>query len=666
MIQNFLTLTLEVLFFTNIWQFLYIHILNYLNSNIPPKPPSQDFIRLPAELAPEPYEIPLYLMLIFFIVILVIFYYRFLKPTLLVKIKENFSAFPFSVLKLALLFFLVFIFFGNLGSYPLAHDVFPYNKQTNPAFYLAILMLYLLPLSIIIVESALFEKIIQKSKKLSVIFLFFLIGFILLLTFDPRFPMSTLDYSLFFGPVLEIANGKTIYTQAPSLYGFLSILALGLFYKIKILNMWYLPAIIWILYTAQYILVFWLLYKVSKSLVLSLLGLFSILTLNYYSLFHLPSTIPQTGPMRWFSLIIALTLFNKIKKIDSKLFIFFIALLSFWNIDNGIALLLGYVFTLFLIFISREINFRRAIKSFSLLIFDLVAIFIIIQIIHIVSGYKPIDIFLTFGKIIQYARGGFGMLPMQAKTYFWLVILVYFASIIYVFRNTTKEKQLNELLLFSANISIFGSVYFIGRSHPHNLFHISLIFLVNTFIFLAIILPKLHKPALIYLLIFLAFIVFPAIQRQEIITSMMMEKYSRFKTGSIFIPETLTILTKTYAEEISLIKSQMQEGKILILFDDDSYLFYMTKKENIMDYNPQILNFTKQDFNISLNKALQNCPKKIIGDCRIFGRCSNITPFTQTYLYIQPLLLEKIESSCRLKYEAQICSKYLCTAISKN
>ena len=163
------------------------------------------------------------------------------------------------------------------------------------------------------------------------------------------------DFSYFLGPIYEIAHGKTLFTNTSSQYGFISILLLEFLHKIHVFNPFYLPIFTWILYVVQYFLSFWIIYKASRSVVIGLLGLFSIITVNYFSLFHLPNSYPQIGPIRWLPLIISLYLLQKYKNIDNFNLIFFLSLLSLWNIEAGIVLFLTFVSTFF-IFYS---NFNR-------------------------------------------------------------------------------------------------------------------------------------------------------------------------------------------------------------------------------------------------------------------------------------------------------------------
>ena len=71
----------------------------------------------------------------------------------------------------------------------------------------------------IIVEAYLLSPILKKSKILLSLVFSIVLLIIAFITLDPHFDIYGHDYSYFFGPVWEIVNGKTIYTQTSSQYG---------------------------------------------------------------------------------------------------------------------------------------------------------------------------------------------------------------------------------------------------------------------------------------------------------------------------------------------------------------------------------------------------------------------------------------------------------------
>ncbi|MBI4009311.1 hypothetical protein HY357_03690 [Candidatus Roizmanbacteria bacterium] len=642
----------EVLLFTNIWIFLYNNILRFLDIHFPAQV-NGEFIRSGA--VPEPFEISLYLFLSFLMVLFIFLLHRYFKKT-----PPGYHL----ITRYIIFVLLLLLFLKNIGNYPMGRDTYPYGKQDSQT-YLFYILIYLATTGLIFFEGIIFSRFLGMSKKIGSLIFFSCISLIIaVLTFEPRFPLVGHDYSYFFGPIWEITHGKTIYTQVPSQYGFASILLLSLFYKLRLVSFAHLPVVTWILYIIQYLLCFYLIYKVSKSVSLSLIGLLSTITINYFSLYHLPATIPQIGPFRWLPLIITLYLFYKYKNIGSKKLIFSVGLLSFWIIDTGISLILSFLFTLFILKLVNLVNMKKFVVSIFWLLLSLVFIFFSINLINIIFGYQIINMLSVFWKLKQYGQAGFGMLPIDSYVYFWVVILVYFATIIYFFRKQHRD-FFDQLILFSANISLFTSTYYVGRSHQHNLFTIALFFLLNSFLLLSRLYFSINSQkvrVISFLGLIFFFIIFPAFERQEVITEMIQEKIRRFTGGNIFKPELDEILKQRYPTEIALIKKSIPEKQIVILSADDTYLFYLSGKENLMMDNSQITILTNKDIDFSLQNVFKACPKKIVVDCQFMNKCDRSNPFVIGFFNIQPQLLNRIQEVCKFQYRPVECTSQLCIA----
>lgn len=658
---SFLAVSLII---TNVWIFLYLNILKYLNTLFPPQAPI-GFIR--SDAAPEPFEIPLYLGLSFVFVIVLWLANSYIIPLFQRKINLKLPKIIYASAIILAFFPFLFLFLKNIDSYPMARDIYPYATSETPMTYQLFLFIYLTIMALILFETAVLEKMIQKKRYIFIFFIGLIIFLIAVVTFEPRFPMVGHDYSFFLGPIWEIAHGKTIYTDAPALYGFTSTLLFTALYKIGVLNIWYLPALVWFLYIAEYFLVFYLIYKISKSLLLALISLFSLITVNYFSIFLLPATIPQTGPLRWLPMVVAIYLIYRFKRLDSKYILFTFPLLVFWFLDSGIFLAMSYFFSLFILFVNKRINLKRVLIYLIAFVLIFLGFFILINVVQLIFGYKFINIFMLFKKMREYALAGFGMLQIPNNSYFWLVILIYFASLIYLAR-----KQLNnanyQLLLFAANIMLFSGIYFVGRSHPHNLFHIGTFVILNLFILLSLLYLQIKNKLgklIFYFALFTMTVVFPAYERQEILTKTIKEKISRIGQGDIFKPESENLLKTKYKDDVAMINRDIPDKKIVILSDDDTYILYLTGKQNLLNYNPQVINIAKDDFQYSLKDVFLKCPKKIAADCKVFNKCSQNSPFSDPFFDPTTIYLNEIQNSCHLIYYATNCTANLCIGLAK-
>ncbi len=647
-IRKLLDFSNFVFLLTNLWIFIFHNLLQFLNFNFPLRIP-EGFIR--SGVFPKPFDIPLYLSITFIGVLSVWFLKTVFK-------KENFIHFDNLVLSFSTFIFLAGLFIVNIGTYPMARSTYPYGNADNAPTYHLYLAIYIFVALFITLEAVILDKVVKTKKKIFYLFFFFFTVFIAVVTFEPRFPLVGHDYSYFFGPIWEVVHGKTLYTQVPSQYGFGAILFLAFLYKLHLINVFYLPAFVWILYIVEYGLSFYIVYRLGKNLGLAVLGTLSVITLNYFSLYLLPATIPQTGPLRWLPLVISLFFLVRSKDITNKKFIFITSLASFWVLDSGLALILTLGFTLFLLLLNRDLTLKKFVGAAVTFGISLLLIYAGINLYQILAGYKTINIASTFLLLQQYVKAGFGMIPMDSYTYFWVVLLIYFAAIIYHFRKSQP------VLLFTANLSLFASVYFVGRSHPHNLFHISVFAVLTVFILFGLVLKNQPNRVklLTYALLFLFFIAYPVFERQEVMTEMVKTKLQNLAKGNIFTPEFINVLQTKYKKEIPLINSNISDRKIVILSPDDTYLFYLTGKDNLLDANSEVTVLTKNDMDAALKNLYSQCPKKIVVDCTLMGKCQNSQTFVKAFFSIQQRLLNQIESVCRVNYQPKICTDKLCIA----
>src|SRR3989344_3749368 len=243
--------TIQTLFFTDIWIYAYTRILQIFRLLFPKQPPT-DFLIL--GVSPEPFEIILYLLITFLIVLLIFFTH---------KQTESYLRGLNRLIQYTFVTFLILVFLFNLGPYPLkvTGDFFP---------NLPYLLIYLVTITAFSTEILLLKKILVKSRFKTIILHFGIILALGIFTFPPRFSISGVDYSYFFGPIREIASGKTIYTEISSQYGFLSILFLTALSRLVFLPISYLPILIWLLLLMQYYICFYLIYRQSGSLIWAL------------------------------------------------------------------------------------------------------------------------------------------------------------------------------------------------------------------------------------------------------------------------------------------------------------------------------------------------------------------------------------------------------------
>lgn len=642
--------TIELLFFVNLWVNIYTFSLTTLNFLFPAKIPLPypNGIFLSDDVAPEPFEIPLYLITTTFIILLIYLYYKR-------NVFRNFYArFINSRRKeISIFIFLLVIFIIRLGFPPTD------NFNIKSILVVASYLVFLIFSGVILFMSQIFTN--GRFKKILGYFL--VLVFVSVVTFEPRFPIAGDNYSYFIGPILEIAHGKTIYTQVPSQYGFFWILILASLAKLGI-DVQFLPVFMWILLIVEYSICFYLIFKISKSFLFSLLGLFSIITVSYFSLDALPLTTLQSSSIRWPQLILSALLFYKFKDSRSFSFVLILIMLSLLTIDSGIELLAAYALTLFILLLKKSINLKQFLETALKIPLILISFFLIISFFNFLINKSFISIPPMFAKIIEFSRSGFTMIPVPHFNFFWFAIFFYIASLIYFFKEKNNSK-VAELILFVTNLSLFASFYYLGRSHDYNLHHIALFPILNIFLLLGVYMIRYPRSKIALFVFFsIFFIVLPAFGKDESISDLLSQNFESFKQGNIFEPEMRSILTKKYLKEMTLIQNNFSKKDIVLLSPDDTYLLYLTHKYSLVDANPQTGLDTILEVNTAASKLGRNCPKKIVIDCNIFDEnCSKNIPFVLQNLS-QPVLFKQIETYCKVSYQKGECAGQLCIAQS--
>ena len=100
----------------------------------------------------------------------------------------------------------------------------------------------------------------------------------------------------------------------------------------------------------------------------------------------------------------------------------------------------------------------------------------------------------------------------------------------------------------------------------------------------------------------------------------------------------------------------------MIISTDDTYLFYLTGKKNLIDANPAVLMVMKKELDRAVKNVSRVCPTSIAVDCSIIKKCEPYQSFNQGERTVLPFILREVEAACRFKYEPTICTNQLCIA----
>lgn len=662
-INEFTGFLIETLFFTNIWIFFYKLLLLILRNKFPTAV-TEGFL-IPLNF-PEPFEIPLYLALSLLLVIVIFLLHKY-KAVLLKRRSINSEGKMINPIRLIILLCLSALYIKHISE-PLIGGDFSYIPQNSQAFYLIFIVLYLSGIAVFILETGIMQKLLKdKQKQFLIIFYGLVLLLIAFITFQARFPIKGNSYSFFYGPIREVVQGKTIFTETPSQYAFLFILIMSVLSRLALFGLSTLPVVVWILYIIQYFLGFLLIHKISRSAVLAVIGLFSIITVNYLYLYDILEQAPQY-PIRWIGLIAGIYFLDKFKQIDSKKFVICISLLSLLSVESGIYLILTFLLSIFLLTIEQTLSLKRAVKAVFVFFSSLFLIFLSVNLLHLISGRQPIDFILLFGRIILFSKSGFLFLPIASTTYFWLVILIFFSSSILFFKKWING-QTYQPVLFATNAMFVAGIYYVGDSRPTYLFSLTLLIILGFFLMLGYFFEKLKSgriKTIILLGVALFCIVLPTYIRKEFIADTLIGKFKSLSRPNIFQPEIGDIVEKKYVKEIDLINRNLTGPKIVIIHNDETYLFYLTRKKNLLRINPQMGILTENEIDFALRDAVKNCPKRIAVDCDLVGKCSYshrrtmINSATYSTVDVEKILFERFQSKCNLKYIPTVCTGDLC------
>ena len=655
-----INVSILVLAVTNVWIIIFHFLLDQFSFLYSPII-SELFYR-EAAVYPEPFKIPLYVLLSFTFSFFIILF----RKTLLRLIKSDHLNI---YLKLTLFICLAVIFIGRLGSFPLANVLPDSLSFKENITYNLFIFVYVLLITVIVIEAIFIEKLFQKKSWFKLLLYTLILVLIAFFIFEPGFPILAYEYSFFLGPIWDVIKGKTIFTNMNSDYGFFAILFFSALNKLGLFQLSQLSIYVWFMFVIQYFIVFYLVYKSGRSLPLALMALFTAITINYFCYPLSPIAVTQYSAMRRLTSIFLLFILSRSKNIISRRFLIAPAAFSFWIIDTGIEIYLALGATLFLLWLGKYLNFKKLIASVLIMTGSLIGVFLLLNLVHFAFRYQLINYLQMFASVRQYGSLGLTFIPLSGNDFFWIFILIFFSSIIAVFMRG-KYEIIDQMILLSANLTLFNSFYFVGRSHPANLLDLSILAILNLFLLLGLFLTsvKLNSSSKIifYSSIFIIFIIYPAYQRKYSFAEQTLLKINKVKSGLILPAETQEKIESFFAPEKKLIAKNLTQPKALILSRDDTYLLIVSNKKNLLRVNPQAAVDTKTGMDFAIKDVVKVCPKKIAVDCTIYKRCSDFTSYTKQDFYTAPFILQEIENKCRVKYSPVECTNKLCIAISDN
>lgn len=308
-----------------------------------------------------------------------------------------------------------------------------------------------------------------------------------LVVINPDFSFESAHYNFYLGPVNDLLHGRSMLVDINCQYGVLVIYFLALVFKSGALPLTYkgLAALIGILLVVQYSLVYLLLRRLLGSQLFAVLVLGLILRLSFFSQLGL-AALPSIGPLR-FGLTYVLLFLTVLRSWRPRLerpaqvaVWALVGLSSAWSIETFFYLLPAYL----AILVWQQLpaaGIRPLLKGVSVELRWAVAA---IALVHLALA---LDVFSRSGELPHWGRyleylalysvGEFGALPIHPWSPWALIVGVYLASaVLLVYQGTYHAPGPHPPeLKVVAGLTAFGLAqftYYLGRSHPNNLYHI--------------------------------------------------------------------------------------------------------------------------------------------------------------------------------------------------
>lgn len=309
------------------------------------------------------------------------------------------------------------------------------------------------------------------------------------LVIDPYFPYQRYHASYYLGPLEEFLAGKSLLANINAQYGVLIFYFLGAIFRFLPLGYTSFSWADTMLIVGQYCVFYFVVRRLFRSGFYSFLCLLVLLIINHFAQTPRPSIVPSAGPLRFgfIYVLMLLVLWRSRNPARRNLALWLESLLmgvaAFWSYDGCF-----YTVPPYLAFILFEtVQFEKGIgldgKAF------LKRVLMLGTSVLLVGGFLYADIYRRSGGLPHWSyymdyiflyEGGKSVMRRPDMDY-WCIVAgaLYFSAfaLLAVTLNRKNGKPLPENMNVIALVTLYGIfqyLYFIYRSHPNNLFHISM------------------------------------------------------------------------------------------------------------------------------------------------------------------------------------------------
>lgn len=318
-----------------------------------------------------------------------------------------------------------------------------------------------------------------------------IIGMIILACFDPSFAIHLHQQSFYMGPVNRVMHGGFLLVDTFCQYGVGVIYFLSFLFKAGLAPFTYkgFSLIASILLIFQFCFVYILLVTLVKSRFYAILLLILTLLLGIFGTLGVMQAAPSTGPLRFglpYMILVLIIIRRGFNKPHHRYMIFeyiLVGLSSLWSFETFIYTLFMYLGICLFESIEEVVNYRQMLRRFIhrlVCLFSTIISFHLLFVLFTYASSKELpDWSIYFDFIRTYSTGEFGTLLIEPWSPWIFPIAIYFASLMvflfrYIYLKNNGNNYTENLLIFG--LTLFGIAqytYFLGRSHPNNLYHIS-------------------------------------------------------------------------------------------------------------------------------------------------------------------------------------------------
>jgi len=289
-------------------------------------------------------------------------------------------------------------------------------------------------------------------------------------------------YNYYLGPVNDILNGKTMLVDINCQYGVGIVYFIALIFELLPIPLNYqgFSLVLNILLVAQYALVYLLVRHVLESRPAAITALILALAATYYSQEY---TLPSTGPLRFAIpyVLLAILAVRDRNNPRARITVYaLIGLAALWSFETFIYTLTTYLCVECYALLRSSHGLRHKLRHLVPLLGGPCITIAFCHLALALFTYLRAGVWPEwdhyFDYIFLYSTKGFGQLPIEAWHPWALYVAVYFLSLILLLYKALSASSNDAgpypFIAGLTGLGIAQFTYYLGRSHPNNLYHI--------------------------------------------------------------------------------------------------------------------------------------------------------------------------------------------------